>query len=94
MLLDSDQVVLFDESLNQKWVRNVSSERFACPPQVISGRLALILQSGKVLFLDADGKDVDQMDLGQPIVHAPTFADGKVFFSGMDGTVHVLSTGP
>jgi outer membrane protein assembly factor BamB/TolA-binding protein len=94
VLLDSDQVVLFDESLNQKWVRNVSSERFACPPQVISGRLALILQSGKVLFLDADGKDVDQMDLGQPIVHAPTFADGKVFFSGMDGTVHVLSTGP
>ncbi len=93
-LLDSDQLVLFDEALNQKWVKNVANDRFACPPQVISGQLALILQSGKVLFVDrASGKDANQINIGQPIVHAPTFADGKVFFSGMDGTVHVLSTG-
>ena len=39
------------------------------------------------------GNDADLIDLGQPIVHRPTITDGKVFFSGMDGTVHVLSTG-
>ena len=95
VLLDSDQLVMFDESVNQKWVKNLTNDRFACPPQSISGETALIFQSGKVLFLDgASGEESKQMDIGQPIVHAPTFADGKVFFSGMDGTVHVLSTGP
>jgi len=94
VLLDSDQLVLFDEALVQKWVRNVSSDRFACPPQTISGQLALVLQNGKVTFVDAaTGNDLNVTDLGQPIVHAPTFADGKVYFSGMDGTVHVMTDG-
>ena len=95
VLMDSDQLVLFDEALTQKWIRNVSSDRFACPPQMISGQLALVLQNGKIKFLDAmSGDDANEIDLGQPIVHVPTFADGKVFFSGMDGTVHVLNNGP
>ncbi|QEG20633.1 outer membrane protein assembly factor BamB family protein [Mariniblastus fucicola] len=93
-LLDSDQLVMLDDSLNQKWIRNVKNDRFACPPQEVSGQLVLVLQNGKVMFLDAaSGDDVNVIDLGQPIVQAPTFADGKVFFSGMDGTVHVLNNG-
>ena len=94
VLLDSDQLVLFDGSMTQKWVRNVSSDRFACPPLMISGQLALVLQNGKVIFVDAaSGKDANMIDLGQPIVHTPTFVDGKVYFSGMDGTVHVMTDG-
>ena len=94
VLLDSDQLVLFDESMAQKWVRNVSNDRFASPPLMISNQLALVLQNGKVIFVDAaSGQDVNTTDLGQPIVHEPTFADGKVFFSGMDGTVHVMADG-
>lgn len=94
VMLDSDQLVLFDESLAQKWVVNVTNDRLACPPQNIDGQVAIILQNGKVKILDAaSGEEVSAMDIGQPIVHAPTFADGKVFFSGMDGTVHVMPDG-
>ena len=94
VLLDSDQLVMFDESMTQKWIRNVSNDRFASPPVMISNQLALVLQNGKVIFVDAaSGQDVNTTDLGQPIVHEPTFADGKVFFSGMDGTVHVMTNG-
>ena len=92
--LDSDQLVLFDESLQQKWVYNASNNRLACPPQLIRNQLALVLQNGTINFLDlASGEEASKTELGQPIVHAPTFADGKIFFSGMDGTVHVLSDG-
>ena len=92
--LDSDQIAMFDYSLAGQWVRKIDNERFACPPQIISGQLALVLQSGKVVFMDRKtGNDSNLIDLGQPIVHPPTITDGKVFFSGMDGTVHVLSTG-
>ena len=57
--------------------------------------MALVLQSGRIIFIDDEtGKETDVIDLGQPIVHAPTFANGKVYFSGMDGTVHVLNASP
>ena len=92
--LDSDQIVLFDEALTQKWIKNVGNNRLACSPQEIGGQLALILQNGEINFLDpSSGDEVRKTSLGQPIVHPPTFADGKVFFSGMDGTVHVLPDG-
>lgn len=92
--LDSDQIAMFDLSLGKLWDRKIANERFACPPQMISGQLALVLQSGKVVFIDrSNGNDANLIDLEQPIVHPPTIVDGKVFFSGMDGTVHVLSTG-
>jgi outer membrane protein assembly factor BamB len=92
--LDSDQLVLFDEGLQQKWVYNVSNNRLACPPQQFGNQLALILQNGTINFLDpASGNEAGKKELGQPVVHPPTFADGKIFFSGMDGTVHVISDG-
>jgi outer membrane protein assembly factor BamB/TolA-binding protein len=93
--LDSDQMVLLDSNLNQKWIRKIGNQRFACPPTSIAGRMALVLQSGRIIFIDDEtGKETDVIDLGQPIVHAPTFANGKVYFSGMDGTVHVLNASP
>ena len=72
----------------------MGNERLACPPLEIGGQLVVVRQNGNISYLDpASGEETKSLSLGQPIVHQPTFVDGKIFFSGMDGTVHVLPDG-
>ena len=95
LMLDSDQLALLDDSLATRWTYDMNNVRLACAPLEIGGQLAVVRQNGNISFLDpASGKEqANGLQLGQPIVHRPTFADGKVFFSGIDGTVHVLPDG-
>ncbi len=92
--LDSDQLACFATDLTQRWVIPLSRAQLASAPQEMNGQLALVLKRGQILLLDpATGKESGSIDLGQPIADAPTIVDGKAWFAGLDGTVHVLNYG-
>ena len=51
----------------------------------------LCYQNGKVVWLAPEtGKAVSEIDLGQPINHRPLFKGDKMYFGGMDGTIHIV----
>ena len=92
--LDSDQLAFFGADLSPRWSVPFSRAQFASAPQVLDNQIALILKQGTIVFLDpASGKENNTVNLGQPIAHAPTIIDGKAWFAGLDGTVHVLGYG-
>ena len=58
---------------------------------MVNGKLALYLKSGKVNFINpTTGESFGGFDLQQPIVSPPVTVGNEMFFSGSDGTVHVV----
>ena len=65
--------------------------QFAGSPKLVDGQLMLYHKSGKVDFLNPDtGEQIGGFDLRQPIVGPPVTIGEQMFFSGGDGTVHVV----
>lgn len=90
--LDNDRLYCFDKNLQQKWSVEVPNVRFASPPEVAGASLRLVYQNGLVSLLDqATGQTTSSIELGQPINHRPLSVGGKVYFSGLDGTIHVYN---
>ncbi|MDA7906306.1 PQQ-binding-like beta-propeller repeat protein [Mariniblastus sp.] len=84
----------YQMDLSLKWSAEVPDVKFACGPEITAntnGRLMLCFQNGNVVWLDPEtGKLVSQIDLGQPINHRPLLKGGKMYFGGLDGTIHIV----
>jgi hypothetical protein len=90
VLMDDDQIYCYGTDLTEKWSIEVANEKLACTPEVGNSQVMLCFRNGKVQLIDpATGKPGTEFDLGQPIIHKPLRAAGKMYFSGLDGTVHV-----
>ncbi len=91
VLLDDDTLYCFGTDLSGKWKLKLENDKFACPPEIVGAQLMLCSRSGKISLLDpSTGKPVTEFSVGQPIIHRPVRTDGKMYLSGMDGTVHVV----
>jgi outer membrane protein assembly factor BamB len=89
--LDDDKLYCFSDDLAAKWSIAVPNDRLAAEPQAFGDQLMLCFQSGAVGFVDpATGQSTGGFDVGQPVVHRPTRDGQKLYFSGTDGTVHVV----
>ena len=84
----------YQSDLSLKWSTELQDVKFACAPEVtanVNGWLMLCYQNGKVVWLAPEtGKAVSEIDLGQPINHRPLFKGDKMYFGGMDGTIHIV----
>ncbi len=89
--LDNDKLYMFAKDLTRKWVQDSPNIQFAGAPKIADGKLMLCLKSGKVDFVNpATGERNGGFDLQQPIVSHPVTIGNEMYFSGADGTVHVL----
>jgi len=89
--LDNDKLYMFGSDLTAQWTMDSPNVQFAGPPTLVDGNLMLCLKSGKVDFVNpATGERTNGFDLQQPIVGRPVTIGGQMFFSGGDGTVHVI----
>jgi outer membrane protein assembly factor BamB len=84
----------YQSDLSLKWSTELQDVKFACAPEItanVNGWLMLCYQNGKVVWLAPEtGKAVSEIDLGQPINHRPLFKGDKMYFGGMDGTIHIV----
>ena len=89
--LDNDKLYMFGSDLSPKWSMDSPNVQFAGSPKLVDGQLMLCHKSGKVDFLNPDtGEQIGGFDLRQPIVGPPVTIGEQMFFSGGDGTVHVV----
>lgn len=89
--LDNDRLHCFGNDLSEKWSIDIPNDAFACQPQIIGAQLMLAFRSGNVDMVDpTTGKSVNRFNVGQPIIHAPLRRGQKMYFNGMDGTIHVI----
>ena len=89
--LDNDKLYMFGGDLTAKWTIDSPNVQFAGAPQLVGDSLMICLKSGKVDFVDPDsGARVNGFDLQQPISGLPVSIGNQMFFSGSDGTVHVM----
>jgi len=55
------------------------------------GGLMVCYQNGNVIWLNPEtGVLVSKVELGQPINHEPLLKGGKMYFGGVDGTIHIV----
>ena len=89
--LDNDKLYMFGSDLTRKWGQDSPNVQFAGAPEMVDGKLTLYLKSGKVNFINpTTGESFGGFDLQQPIVSPPVTVGNEMFFSGTDGTVHVV----
>lgn len=89
--MDNDSLVCFGTDLAEKWKIKIPNDAFACEPKIVGAQLMLAFRSGVIDLVDpTSGKSVNRFELGQPILHDPLTKGQKMYFSGMDGTVHVF----
>ena len=89
MLLDNDQLVSLAAPMSPEWSIGIPNQNFAFPPTVTGGQIMLGFQNGLLVWLDpASGKATNQKELGQPIKGTPLLWKNKLYFGGLDGTVH------
>ena len=89
MLLDTDQLVSIAPPMSPEWSIGSPNQKFAFPPTMTGGQIMLGFQNGLLVWLDpATGNISNQKDLGQPIEGIPMLKDNKLYFGGLDGTVH------
>ena len=93
MLMENGNLVSFDKELNQTWSVAVPVDALADAPLEEGSSIKLFYRNGKLLTLSADSGEIEStFELGQPIVHSPTIANGKTIFAGSDGSVHLVNT--
>lgn len=86
---DSDQLVCYDSKLAEKWKSPLANIKLAGEPVLDRGKIAIAFQDGQVVWVNPeDGKAANSVQLGQPI-SGVSFADNKLLFGGLDGTVQV-----
>jgi len=89
--LDNDKLYMFGSDLSPKWNQVSPNVQFASAPEIVNGNLMVCLKSGKVDFFNpGTGERVAGFDLQRPIVNRPLTIGNQMFFSGSDGTVHVV----
>jgi outer membrane protein assembly factor BamB/TolA-binding protein len=89
MVLDNDQLVSLAAPMSPEWSIGIPNQSFAFPPTVTGSQIMLGFQNGLLVWLDpATGNVVNQRDLGQPISGIPLLWQNKLYFGGLDGTVH------
>ena len=89
MVLDNDQLVSLAAPMSPEWSIGIPNQKFAFPPTTTGGQIMLGFQNGILVWIDpATGKVSNQKDLGQPINGLPLLRQNKLYFSGLDGTVH------
>ena len=89
--LDNDKLYMFGSDLTGKWVQDSPNVQFAGVPELVGDQLLLCYKSGKVDFVNpATGERTNGFDLQQPIVNRPLTVGNQMYFSGADGTVHVV----
>jgi hypothetical protein len=90
--LDNDKLSLIGDDLTSRWAIDVPNVKLAAAPEVVKGQLMMCFESGLVQFLNPEtGEVTGGFDVGQPIVNRPLMTDSQMFFSGADGTVHVVN---
>ena len=94
MATSNGKLTCYEDDLSLKWSAELQSVKFACAPALTAnanGRLMLCYQNGNVVWLAAEtGKLISKVDLGQPINHRPLLKGDKMYFGGMDGTIHIV----
>ncbi len=91
VLLDNDGLYCFGSDLAPTWSIKVPNQKLACDPEMAGSQLMLCFRNGSVHLVDpATGKTGYEFEIGQPIIHKPLRASQKMYFGGMDGTVHVV----
>lgn len=89
MVLDTDQLISIAAPMSPEWSIGIPNQNFAFPPTVTGSQIMLGFQNGLLVWLDpATGKVANQKSLGQPINGMPLLRDNKLYFGGLDGTVH------
>ena len=94
--MDNDQLLLVEvdtAEMAHKWSMDVANDQFAGAPENVGSQILLTYKSGKMAVVEpSSGQVVTEYDLEQPIVHNATrVGQGSVmYFSGMDGTVHIV----
>ena len=88
--MDNDQLLLLlAADLSTVWELSIPNEQFAGPPKNFQSQLLVSFRNGRLVVIDpATGKAVNELDLRQPIAEAPVEVGQKLFFSGLDGTLH------
>ncbi|MEM7455779.1 MAG: PQQ-binding-like beta-propeller repeat protein [Planctomycetota bacterium] len=88
----ADQLVAYNSRLQKVWAADLPAVKLSGGPVVRGSSIMCSFQDGQIMMLnDSDGTVTSSMDLGEPIVHGPVEAGGKIYFSGMDGTIHVIT---
>ena len=88
--MDNDQLVMASGDQSVKWSINVANELFAGDPRDVGSQILLCFRSGRLIFLEpTSGQVASEFDLGQPIVHQPLIDGQRMYFCGLDGTVHI-----
>ena len=92
MLLDNDQLVSLAAPMSPEWSIGIPNQNFAFPPTLTGSQIMLGFQSGTLVWIDPNtGQVVNQKELGQPINGAPLLRQNKLYFGGLDGTVHEVN---
>ncbi len=93
MLRQADgKLVCFDSQLGAKWTADVGSSTLATAPRADGNTVRLYFSSGKSIALGLESGQLEsEFEIGQPIVHDPTFANGKAIVAGLDGTLHTVT---
>ena len=73
------------------WSFDLGNETLACPPIVEGDRMLLAMRSGKLILLNGQTGDIQkEVEIGQPIMHAPIFAADKIYIGSADGRLLIL----
>ena len=89
MVMDNDQLVSLAAPMSPEWSIGIPNESFAFPPTASGSQIILGFQNGLLVWLDpANGNVANQVELGQPIKGTPLLLQNKLYFGGLDGTVH------
>ena len=73
------------------WSFDLGNETLACPPIVEGDRMLLAMRSGKLILLNGQTGDIQkEVEIGQPIMHAPLFTSDKIYIGSADGRLLIL----
>ena len=90
---DFGKLQAFSSDLNSEavWSVDLGNDSLASGPIVSDGVVLLAMRSGKLMLLNSQSGEVQkEIEIGQPIMHAPLFDSGNIYVGSADGRLLVL----
>ena len=93
LVTDFGKLVAFPSDMKGEaaWSIDLGNDTLACPPIVEGDTMLLAMRSGKLILLNGQSGDIQkEVEIGQPIMHAPIFAADKIYIGSADGRLLIL----
>ena len=73
------------------WSIDLGTDTLAAEPMASKGVVLLAMKSGRMMLVDGkSGETQKEIEIGQPIMHAPLFSSGNIYIGSADGRLLVL----